>query len=58
MHGAGFNCEIQQSSDATYRVYDWDASALMESQGLYVEKRDVSDTSAKGGVAKSIKSLV
>ena len=49
--------EIQQSSDATYRVYDWGRLGLDgKPRPLHIGKAlDVSDTSAKGGVEKSIK---
>lgn len=48
--------EIQQSSDATYRVYDWGRLGFDgKPRPLHIQKAlDVSDTSEKGEAAKSI----
>lgn len=48
--------EIQQSSDATYRVYDWGrVGPDGKGRPLHIEKAlDVSDTSAKGSKADTI----
>ena len=56
--GAGLViAEIQQSSDSTYRVYDWGRMGLDgKPRQLHIGKAlDVSDTSQKGAASESLK---